>query len=390
MSDNHLILHKGKEKALRNRHHWIFSGAVKHLPQVENGSVVEVYSCEREFLGIAYLNRKCSILGRMLSFSERHLTTVLEKAIRRAVALRQMLFAHKDTNAYRLVNSEGDEIPGLIVDQYNDVLVMQISTLGIEKLKKEILEILIKELNPKSILEKSTGPSRREEGLRSLEAVHWGEPVPSVEIRENGLRLAVNLETGQKTGFFLDQREMRSLVESFAQGRRVLNCFSYTGGFSVAALRGGAASVHSVDISESAIEEAKNNCALNGYSDEKNEFSVADVFTFLREKKNACNFVILDPPAFAKKKQDVIPACRGYKEINRLALAGVPSQSLVLTSSCSHHVDEKLFQQVVFQAAGEASRSVRILERHRLAPDHPVNIFHPEGSYLKSLLLYVE
>jgi len=183
---------------------------------------------------------------------------------------------------------------------------------------------------------------------------------------------------------------MRKLVRSLAEGRRVLNCFCYTGGFSVAALAGGATSVDSVDSSESALSLARQNFALNGYSESENRLVVADVFGFLRRDMPAYDFVILDPPAFAKKKTDVVPACRGYKDINRLALQKTRPQGLLLTLSCSHFVDESLFQQVVFQAAAEAGREVRIIQKHRLAYDHPVNIYHPESEYLKGFLLYVQ
>jgi 23S rRNA (cytosine1962-C5)-methyltransferase len=211
-----------------------------------------------------------------------------------------------------------------------------------------------------------------------------------VEIVEEGLRFLVEIPGSQKTGFYLDLREMRGLVRSLAGGRRVLNCFCYTGGFSVAALAGGASCVDSVDSSEPAISLAKRNLTLNGFSGDENRLVVADVFEFLRRELPAYDFIILDPPAFAKKKADVVPACRGYKDINRLALSKIGPRGLLLTLSCSHFVDETLFQQVVFQSAAEAGRGVRVIQRHRLAYDHPINLFHPESEYLRGLLLYVE
>jgi 23S rRNA (cytosine1962-C5)-methyltransferase len=259
-----------------------------------------------------------------------------------------------------------------------------------EKLKPLILGHLIRSLSPRSIYERSDLPTRREEGLPEFVGHLYGENIESVEIRENGLRFLAEIQGSQKTGFYLDLREMRGLVRSLAKGRRVLNCFCYTGGFTVAALAGGAASVDSIDSSEPAILLARRNLSLNGFSENDNRLIVADVFEFLRREVSLYDFIILDPPAFAKKKADIVPACRGYKDINRLALKKVGPQGLLLTLSCSHFVDESLFQQVVFQAAAEAGREVRIMQRHRLAFDHPINIYHPESEYLKGFLLFVQ
>jgi len=384
-----VILQPGKDKAIRNHHHWIFSGAVKTLPAFENGSLLPVRSADGEFLGQAYFNKECSIIGRMVSFDDSPPLEVIEKNLGQAVALREAFF-EASTNAYRLVNGEGDKIPGLIVDRYRDVLVLQVSTLGLEKLKPFILEVLTRLTAPRSIYEKSNLPSRREEGLPMFEGLLQGEPVGTVEILENGLRFLVDIVHSQKTGFYLDQREMRHLVRSLAAARKVLNAFSYTGGFSVFALAGGARAVDSVDTSERAIELARENCRTNGFADETARFYVADVFDFIRERSLDYNLVILDPPAFAKKKSEVVQACRGYKDIHRIVFEKIPPRSLVLTFSCSYFVDETLFRQVIFQAAREAARDVRLLQRHHQAYDHPLNICHPESEYLKGFLLYVE
>lgn len=200
----------------------------------------------------------------------------------------------------------------------------------------------------------------------------------------------VDIVGGQKTGFFLDQREMRQWVRGLSKDKRVLNCFGYTGGFSVYALAGGASEVVTVDISEQAIAMAEKNIAMNGGKKKNAPCVAADAFAWLRENELPFDLIILDPPAFAKQKNDVVQACRGYKDINRLAIQKIPAGGMILTSSCSYHVDEKLFQQVVFQAAHEADRRARVIGRHRLAPDHPINIFHPEGEYLKSMLLFVD
>ena len=389
MKERSVILKKNRDKPIRQRHHWIFSGAVQSLPDFEDGDILPVTSSDGEFLGSAYFNRKSAIVGRMLSFDRTPPLKSVEQRLLGAIAVRRKL-VEPESNAQRLVNGEGDGLPGLVVDRYGDVLVIQIATLGMEKLKPVLLGHLIRALAPRSIHEKSDLPTRREEGLSEFEGHLYGEEVETVEIHEAGLRFLVEIRGSQKTGFYLDLREMRKLVRSLAEGRKVLNCFCYTGGFSVAALAGGAASVDSVDSSEPAISLANRNLSLNGFSGNENRLVVADVFEFLRREVPPYDFIILDPPAFAKKKTDIVPACRGYKDINRLALQKIKPQGLLLTLSCSHFVDESLFQQVVFQAAAEAGREVRIIQKHRLAYDHPISIYHPESEYLKGFLLYVQ
>jgi 23S rRNA (cytosine1962-C5)-methyltransferase len=384
-----VILDKGKDRAVKNRHHWIFSGAVKSMPDFEDGSLLPVQSAEGEFLGTAYFNKRCSIIGRMVSFDKTPPLVALERQIDRAIARRRPFFG-PETNAFRLVNGEGDAVPGLVVDQYDNVLVLQVSTLGMERLKHFVVDRLVGRLAPRSIYEKSNLPSRREEGLQDSEGLLSGENVEKVEILENGLRFVVELLRSQKTGFYLDQRENRRLAESWARGRTVLNCFSYTGAFSVFALKGGALSADCVDTSEHAIDLARENCRLNGFQGDGNHFFVTDAFDFLRQNDLRYDFVILDPPAFAKKKTEVVQACRGYKDIHRIVFQKVLPGSLVMTFSCSFFVDEALFQQVIFQAAREASRDVRILQRHHQAYDHPLNIYHPESDYLKGFLLSVD
>jgi 23S rRNA (cytosine1962-C5)-methyltransferase len=389
MKEPAVILKRGKDKPIRQRHHWIFSGAVKTLPAFEDGAILPVRSDIGDLLGYAYFNKKSSIIGRMLSFGETPPLEAIEKNVASALALRKTLLTDQ-TNGCRLINGEGDGVPGLVVDSYDDVLVIQVATLGMEKLKPFLLELLTKKMSPRSIYEKSNLPTRREEGLSDFEGLLYGERAGTVEIHEAGLRFLVEISTSQKTGFFLDLREMRRLVRSLGRGRRVLNCFCYTGAFSIAALAGGAARADSVDSSEEAIALAKRNLILNGFSEKTNLLFNEDVFEFLRRPDLRYDFIILDPPAFAKKKADIVPACRGYKDINRLAMQKILPGGLLLTLCCSYFVDEPLFQKVIFQAAAEAWREVRLLQRHHLAYDHPVNIYHPESDYLKSFLLYVE
>lgn len=384
-----LILLPGKEKPILQRHHWIFSGAVKNFPEVENGSLVAVKDYRGNHLGYAYVNRDCSLIARMISFGSEPPEKALETNLERAIKLREKFF-REETNAYRLINGEGDNLPGLVVDRYNDILVIQITTLGMEKLKPWLLERLISRLKPRSILERSLGPSRQEEGLNDYEAWIYGEANFTTEIIENQARFIIDFTHAQKTGFYLDQREMRKLVRKIAKGRRVLDCFAYTGAFSVNALMGGAERVELVESSAYSLTVAQKNLEANGFKAEVYTLHNGDVFSFLRQNKIDSDLIILDPPAFAKKKGDVISACRGYKDINRLALQHLPPEGLLLSFSCSHYVDDNLFQKVLFEAALEAGRRVRLLQRMRHSFDHPINIFHPESHYLKGFLLYVD
>jgi len=385
-----VVLKPGRDKAIRHRHHWIFSGAVRDLPDFEDGAVLPVRASDGELLGHGYFNRKSSITGRMVSFGEEPPEAAVRRSLDRALALRDRSFDPAVTNARRLVNAEGDGLPGLVADLYDDVLVLQVATLGMEKLKPLVVDHLAAALKPRAIYERSDLPARREEGLGDVEARLAGEAVDRVRILEGGIPYWVVLTSGQKTGFYLDQRESRRLVRECAAGRRVLNTFAYTGSFSVCALLGGAVRADSVDSSAPAMALARENFELNGLPADAGLFFTADVFEFLRQPALDHDFIILDPPAFAKKRTDVVAGCRGYKDINRLALQRVRAPGLVLTFSCSHFVDEGLFQQVVFQAAHEAGRRVRILQKHRQAFDHPVNIYQPETAYLKGFLLYVD
>ena len=385
-----VVLKPGRDKAIRHRHHWIFSGAVRDMPDFEDGAVLPVRGADGELLGHGYFNRKSSITGRMVSFGEEPPEAAIRRSLDRALALRDRYFDPAVTNARRLVNAEGDGLPGLVADLYDDVLVLQVATLGMERLKPLVVDHLAAALRPRAVYERSDLPARREEGLGDVEALLAGEAVERVRILESGIPYWVVLTSGQKTGFYLDQRESRRLVRECAAGRRVLNTFAYTGSFSVCALLGGAVRADSVDSSAPAMALARENFELNGLPADAGLFFTADVFEFLREPALDHDFIILDPPAFAKKRTDVVAGCRGYKDINRLALQRVRTPGLVLTFSCSHFVDEGLFQQVVFQAAHEAGRRVRILQKHRQAFDHPVNIYQPETAYLKGFLLYVD
>lgn len=388
-SDRRAILKPGREKAIKNGHHWIFSGAIASLPTFENGDILPVHSASGELLGSAYFNKNSSILGRVVAFGAVPPLESIQKNISDAIALREKLFSSKQTTGYRLINGEGDRLPGLIVDCYGELLVVQISTLGMERLRPLIVEWLDAKFKPTAIYEKSNLATRKEEGLTERSGILKGTLPELVEIQENGLRFLISIEEGQKTGFFLDQREMRQLVKEMSAGKRVLNGCGYTGGFSVYAAAGGAGAVDTIDISGKALALARKNMALNGFKAPSESFLEEDLFVFLRESSLSYDFVILDPPAFAKKKKDVVTACRGYKDMNRLAMQKMPAGSFLLSCSCSYHIDEALFQTVLFQASVEAGRNVKIVGRHRLAADHPIHLCHPEGSYLKGFLLYI-
>lgn len=386
-----VILKPGREVHARNKHPWIFMGAVQSAPEFENGDILPVRTAYDQFVGYAYFNKGQSIMGRMVSFSEGDPLEAIRQSILSAFLLRkQCIPAH--TTAYRLINGEGDNLPGLIVDKYGHVLVIQINTLGMDRLKPLILEILTSEVKPNAIYEKSNSPTRKKEGLADVSEWIVGEATEPLEILEHGVKFKVRLATGQKTGFFLDQREMRQLVKSLSKNKTLLNCFGYTGGFSAYALAGGALRADTVDMDPRAIETAKENILLNSFSTEENSFYAEDVFRFLDQKTlpQKYDFIILDPPAFAKRASDVVNATRGYREINRMAMQHLPAGGLLLTSSCSQHIDTQLFQTIIFQAAKDAGRNIKILSYHVLAMDHPINLYFPEGDYLKSLLLFVE
>ncbi len=385
------ILKKDKEKPFEGFHPWVFSGAIDQIDDdYEVGSLVKVFSSQGKFLGQGYLNPRSQIAVRILSFDETEINAgFFEKRIQEAMVLRER-FLPPDTNAYRLIHAEGDFLPGLIVDRYGDYLVAQFLTAGIEKWKSVIVPILQKVTQVKGIFEKDDSEAREWEGLEERIGRLAGEEPPDfVEIKENGLSFVVDIHHGQKTGFFLDQRANRKLIQDISRGKRVLNCFSYTGGFSVYALKGGASQVISVDTSEEALNTAQVNFGRNGLTVPPEDLVCEDVFDYLRSVRQEFDLIILDPPAFCKGKQHIIQASRGYKDINMIAMKHIPKGGLLYTASCSSHIDPDLFQKIVFAAAKDARRKVRIIAKTSHSFDHPINICHPEGEYLKGLLCEV-
>ena len=379
-----------KEKSLLRRHPWIFSGAIEGIPaDCISGELLPVLASDGRFLAIAYFHPHQSLAGRVLSFVEKPIEEILKEKIDQALKRREPFYS-EGTNAYRLINAEGDGLPGLVVDRYRDVLVIQCTTAGMDHLKPLVVDIFVEKLRPKAIYEKSHGPARQQEGLEDREGFLWGEAPDEVEILENGLTFVLSLKEGQKSGFFLDQREMRLLVRRLAKNRRVLNGFAYTGGFSIAALKGGAAHVDSVEISKKVEPCLTKNLLCNQCDLGKHRLYTEDVFAFLsRPLVEDYDLIILDPPAFAKKRADVDAACRGYKQLLLEVFQRIKRPMMLLFSSCSYYVDEKLLQMLVFQAALESGCTATLHSRHHQAFDHPIALFHPEGEYLKSLLLFI-
>lgn len=383
------ILKKDKEKPLEGFHPWVFSGAIEEIDDsYASGDIVKVYSHQGKYLGQGYLNPRSQIAIRMLSFDETEINAAFfERKIIEACAIRRQ-FLPPQTNAYRLIHAEGDGLPGLIVDAYGPYLVVQILTAGIEHWKNAIVQILQKQMPVKGIFERNDSDWRQWEGLEKRVGKLSGEEPPDfIEILENGHKFLVDIHRGQKTGFFLDQRANRKLIQEISREKRVLNCFSYTGGFSVYAMKGGAVQAISVDSSEEALNTAKANFRENQIPVSDQDFICEDVFDYFRSSRQEFDLIVLDPPAFCKNKQQIQQASRGYKDINMQALKHLPPGGLLLTCSCSSHMDPDLFQKIVFAAAKDARKNLRILAKTSHGFDHPISIFHPEGEYLKGLLV---
>ena len=400
-----LIIALGKEKAILRRHPWIFSGAVKRIEgDPQEGDLVDVVDARGQWMAMGHFQNE-SIICKVLTFDADEAALPIEEILRRrihsAVNYRVTLgfFGDEQTNVFRLVHAEGDYLPGLVADWYNGVLVLQAHSVGMHRLFPMLTELFVNELHAyhgyplKAIFDKS-GATVPGGGVQ--DGIIWGEEIAENELMENGIRLMVNFYEGQKTGFFVDQRENRALVQELACGHRVLNCFGYTGGFSLAALRGGADYVETVDISKKAIDLCNRNVALNFGPDAPHQGVVADVLKYLLPSPLGegqgvrPDFIILDPPAFAKNHRSLQQGLKGYRSINQRAMEALPAGGLLMTFSCSQAVSKEDFQTMVFTSAMNAGRRVRIVRQLPHAMDHPVSIHHPEGEYLKGLLLQVE
>ena len=401
-----VILRKGREESLKRFHPWVFSGAVAEIQgSPAEGDIVGVYSSDGSFLAAGHYQIG-SIAVRILSFDENvnnpdFWKIMIERAflVRVAAGLASPLSDGEvggDTDCYRLVHGEGDNLPGLIVDYYNGVCVMQAHSAGMFRSRKQICDALVSLYGDglKAVYDKSSGTVPFKAGLNPVDGYLYkkeGFDDAGFTVREHGHSFVVDWTEGQKTGFFLDQRENRALVEKFAKDRNVLNLFCYTGGFSIYALAGGAAHVDSVDSSKKAMSLVDRNVALNGFSPDSHTSLCCDAIDYLKSvPEGKYDLMIVDPPAFAKHRGALNNALRAYQRLNAAAISKVAPCGIVFTFSCSQVVDKEAFALAVFSAAAQCRRSVRILDRLNQPADHAVNIYHPEGEYLKGLLLYVE
>lgn len=385
-----VFLKKGREAPVLRGHPWIFSGAIDRVEAEEEAAeVTDVLDCQGGFLARGLYSPKSQIRVRVLTWEKEPIDhAFFARRLSQAMAVRAYL--PPSTNAHRLVNGEGDFLPGLVVDRYNDFLVCQFISAGMDRLKGQIVEALSSLFSPTGIYERSEGGARQEEGLLPSVGVLRGEEPPElVSFEENGIKFLVDIRAGQKTGFFLDQRENRLFLSTLSREKTVLNCFAYTGSFSLYALKGGAKSVVTVESSRPALEIAKKILELNGFAAAQGDLLKADAFSYLKDCRTEFDLVVLDPPSLAPKRGDVEAAAGGYKFLNLHALRLIRSEGLLLTFCCSQHIASDLFQKIVFGAAVDCGRKVRILKRLGHPLDHPVSLHHPEGEYLKGLLLSV-
>ncbi len=390
-----VVLKKDKEKAVNQRHPWVFSGAIDRVKgKPANGDIVRLLNHKGDFMAYGFYNDQSRVALRLLEWNEN--TAVNEEWLREKVATavnarNNILNANTDT--CRLIFSEADYLPGLIVDKYADHLAVQILTSGIENLMPVIIDELKRLLNPLSIFDKSDASSRQHEGMETDNTVLWGdEPPASVEVKENGIVYSINIAEGQKSGFYCDQRDNRRIVAEHAAGKKVLDCFSYTGGFTLNALRSGAASVTSVDSSALAIETLKQNISLNKLDAGKHSAIQSDVNKQLRAFKDAgekFDIIVLDPPKYAPSRSALDRAARAYKDLNRVGMLLLNSGGLLATFSCSGAMDMENFKQVLAWAALDAGKQVQFIYQFCQPEDHPVRASFPEGEYLKGLLCRV-
>lgn len=389
-----IVLKSGKDQSLMRYHPWVFSGAIKKIyGDPAEGDIVEVYDNKDSFLGAGHFSPG-SIAVRILSFRTADINSdFFRDTIQRAVSVRSRLGfdGSGDTNMFRLIHGEGDGLPGLAADYYNGVVVMQFHSAGMYRLRELMAGLLQEAMGSRvtAVYDKSENTLPYKAGLGPVNGYMYGGSEGRTVVKENGYSFEVDWVTGQKTGFFIDQRDNRSMASVYGRGRRVLNLFGYTGGFSVYTLRE-AELVHSVDSSATASEMAGRNVILNYGEDARHEVYTSDAFKFLAEAGNKYDMIILDPPAFAKHNNVLANALQGYKRLNINAIESIMPGGIIFTFSCSQVVSRENFRKSVFAAAANTGRRVRILHQLSQPPDHPVNIYHPESEYLKGLVLYVE
>ncbi len=396
MNVKQAILLDGKEKSLSRRHPWLFSGALKSVEKgVQEGDVVRVFSNKGDFLCVG-LWQSGSIAIKILSFEDVEINYgFMVERVRKAVELRRLcgLFDDGDTTIFRLVNGEGDFLPSLIADYYEGLVVLQFHSVGMWRLREEIVGAFKEVLQSdcKAVFSKSSSTLPKQSGISAKDEFLFGSLPEDWFAKENGLTYRIDYAMGQKTGFFIDQRENRRLVGEYAKGKRVLNAFAYTGGFSLSALKGMAKEVVSLDISARAVEICEKNAEMNFPQSNVHRGEVADVLDYLDTlEKGRFDLIILDPPAFAKHQRNLQQALKGYRAINQKAMEKIASGGLLFTFSCSQAVSKDDFATMLFSCAALSGRKVRIIKQLAAGCDHPQSIFHPEGGYLKGTLLYVE
>jgi 23S rRNA (cytosine1962-C5)-methyltransferase len=388
-----IVLKSGKEQSVRRFHPWIFSGAIKKMyGNPVEGDLVDVYDNKDAFLAVGHY-QPSSIAVRILSFvPETPDVSFFREKIKGAIDYRKKIgiIGNPQLNVFRLIHGEGDGLPGLIVDFYNGVAVMQMHSVGFYRIRTEIASILAESLNGSivAVYDKSEGTIPHMSGITATNEFLIGNSGPVI-VEEHGYRFKIDFTTGQKTGFFIDQRENRKLLEKYTDGRTVLNMFGYTGAFSVYAMKN-AAAVHTVDSSFPAVELANENIRLNYGEDKRHESFQVDAFDYLNHIKDQYDLIILDPPAFAKHNNVLANALQGYKRLNIKAIEQIRKGGIIFTFSCSQVVTRENFRKSVFAAAANTGRSVRILHQMSQPGDHPVNIYHPESEYLKGLVIFVE
>jgi len=388
-----VVLKSGKDQSARRLHPWVFSGAIKKFyGEPYEGCMIEVFDNKDEFLGIGHY-QVGSIAVRILSFEKTEIDQDFwNRKISNAWNYRKNIgiIDNDKTNVFRLIHAEGDELPGLIVDFYNGTAVVQMHSVGMYKNRDQIINAIRDVAGDKivAIYDKSSTTLPFKADLNATDGYIYGESNIN-EVSENGLKFKIDWKKGQKTGFFVDQRENRQLVREISAGKKVLNVFGYTGGFSVYAMAGGAELVHTVDSSARAVELADENIALNFSDTERHKSFAVDAFDFIENMKDDYDVVILDPPAFAKHNNVLHNALQGYKKLNLKAMQKMKPGSILVTFSCSQVVSKEEFRKSVFAAATQCGKTVRIMKQLTQPSDHPVNIFHPESEYLKGLVLYL-
>jgi 23S rRNA (cytosine1962-C5)-methyltransferase len=392
-----IILKKSADSFIKRKHPWIFSGAIDKVEgDPSNGETVQIFTSNKTPIGYSSFSPSSQIRVRVWSFNpeEKIDADFFRTKISLASSLRENIIDTSNTNAYRIINAESDGLPGLIVDRYADYLVCQFLSSGAEFFKETVIEVLYNIFKPAGIYERSDVEVRTKEGLQPSQGLLKGNPPgDQIEVRENGLKFLIDIKNGHKTGFYLDQRDNRKLISEFSKGKNVLNCFSYTGGFSVYALASGAEKVTQIEASSSAIELSTKNFELNNLNSSLIENINGDVFEVLRkfrDERKTFDLIILDPPKFTDSTSQIQKASRGYKDINLLALKLLNPGGVLFTFSCSGHISPELFQKIIAGAALDSGREVKIIKQLTQSSDHPVSLNFPEGLYLKGLVCCVQ